>query len=111
MICRPAGFTPFDHTSIIATVRNCFSLKGYLTERDKAAPDLSCALTLKKARTDKPKVEPLPVRYGEQEVTELHKTIEIALCKLTGKSRPDKKDLHEFIHETYQDHFASQKEP
>ncbi len=111
-ICRPAGYTPFDHTSIIATVRNCFGLKGYLTERDKAAPDLSCALTLSRVRTDKPKVKPLTVRHaGEQEVTELHKTIETALINLTGQERPPEKDIHEFIHEVYQDRFAGRKEP
>jgi phospholipase C len=111
-ICRPAGYTPFDHTSVIATVRNCFGLYGSLTERDKAAPDLSCALTLGKARTDKPQVNPLPVaRGGEYEATELHKTIETALTQLTGKPRPDEQDVHEFIREVYQDHFVSQKEP
>ncbi|MGA9994541.1 MAG: alkaline phosphatase family protein [Pyrinomonadaceae bacterium] len=111
-VCRPAGFTPFDHTSIIATVRNCFGLYGSLTERDKAAPDLSCALTLSKARADKPKVNPLAVKKGgEYEITELHKTIETALCKLTGKPRPIEQDVHDFIHEVYEDHFASVKEP
>jgi phospholipase C len=111
-ICRPAGYTPFDHTSIIATVRNCFGLDGHLTERDKAAPDLSCALTLGKARTDKPAVKPLPVPSSkEYEVTELHKTIENALTNLTGQQRPPEKDIHDFIHEAYQDHFASLKQP
>ncbi|HKR02824.1 MAG TPA: alkaline phosphatase family protein [Pyrinomonadaceae bacterium] len=111
-ICRPAGYTPFDHTSIIATVRNCFGLYGSLTERDKAAPDLSCALTLPKARMDKPKVQPLPFKKaGEEEVTELHKTIETALCQLTGQSRPEDQDIHDFNQKVYEDHFASQKEP
>jgi len=111
-ICRPAGYTPFDHTSIIATVRNCFGLEGNLTARDKAAPDLSCALTLAKARTDKPAVHPLPVPNDKAyEVTELHKTIETALVNLTGQTRPPEQSIQDFIREVYQEHFASLKQP
>ncbi len=36
----------FDHTSIIASVRNCFSLGGPLTERDAVAPDFSSVLNM-----------------------------------------------------------------
>ncbi len=39
-ILRPPGPTPFDHTSIIATLRRLFGL-GALTARDAAAPDLT----------------------------------------------------------------------
>jgi phospholipase C len=42
-IIRPAGLTPFDHTSIIATLRRLFAI-GPLTPRDAAAPDLLGAL-------------------------------------------------------------------
>jgi phospholipase C len=35
LIARPDGYTPFDHSSIIKTVQNCFNLEGSLTERDK----------------------------------------------------------------------------
>lgn len=38
-IIRPPGTTPFDHTSIIATLRRLFGI-GALTARDAAAPDL-----------------------------------------------------------------------
>src|SRR4051812_27723698 len=51
-IARPAGYTPFDHTSVIATVQKCFDLKEHLTYRDAAAPDLSCVLTLDTPRLD-----------------------------------------------------------
>jgi phospholipase C len=37
---------PYDHTSIIATLRKCFNLGGPLTARDAAAPDLDAVLTL-----------------------------------------------------------------
>lgn len=41
---RPAGATPFDHTSIFATLRKLYGLKS-LTPRDEAAPDLLPALS------------------------------------------------------------------
>jgi phospholipase C len=37
-IIRPPGLTPFDHTSIIATLRALFDIRS-LTARDAAAPD------------------------------------------------------------------------
>jgi len=45
--------TRFDHTSILATLATRFGLAP-LTKRDAAASDLSCALTLRVARTDLP---------------------------------------------------------
>ena len=45
-ILRPQGTMPFDHTSIIATLRKRFSLGPPLTQRDEVAPDLDIALTL-----------------------------------------------------------------
>jgi phospholipase C len=43
-VIRPPGLTPFDHTSIIATLRKLFRFAP-LTPRDAAAPDLLDALT------------------------------------------------------------------
>ncbi|MBV9655762.1 MAG: phospholipase [Acetobacteraceae bacterium] len=43
-ILRPSGLTPFDHTSILATLRKLFGLQA-LTARDAAAPDLLDVLT------------------------------------------------------------------
>jgi phospholipase C len=43
-VIRPPGLTPFDHTSIIATLRKLFPFAS-LTPRDAAAPDLLGALT------------------------------------------------------------------
>jgi len=37
---------PFDHTTIIATVRKRFGISGALTARDAQAPDLDSVLTL-----------------------------------------------------------------
>jgi phospholipase C len=43
----PAGAQyPFDHTSIIATLRKRFSLGGPLSKRDEVAPDLESVLNL-----------------------------------------------------------------
>lgn len=42
-IVRPSGTVPFDHTSIIATLRRRFTL-GPLAARDAAAPDLISVL-------------------------------------------------------------------
>ena len=106
-ICRPAGFTPFDHTSILATARNCFKLDAPLTPRDAAAPDLSCALTLTTPRTDKPSVKPLPfsVKNPKPHVNELHKTIAETLTNLTGKKPAAGENIHDFIHKAYKAHF------
>jgi phospholipase C len=49
----PAGGPPFDHTSIIATLRACFGI-GKLTKRDAAAPHVGAALTLAEPRKDDP---------------------------------------------------------
>ncbi len=50
---RTKSETPFDHTSILATLEKCFDLPP-LTARDKAAPDITDVLTLSKPRTDDP---------------------------------------------------------
>jgi len=47
------GRPPFDHTSIIATLRARFGI-GALGQRDAAAPDLGSVLTLPTPRTDDP---------------------------------------------------------
>jgi Phosphoesterase family len=48
-IIRPPAVSkyPFDHTSILATLRKLFDLGRPLTARDDAAPDLLSALSLK----------------------------------------------------------------
>jgi len=51
----PAGSQyPFDHTSILATLRNLFNLGAPLTKRDAAAPDLMPALSLKEPSNSGP---------------------------------------------------------
>lgn len=40
----PPGSAPFDHTSIIRTVRTCFGISTPLSAREACAPDVSAAL-------------------------------------------------------------------
>lgn len=47
------GTTPFDHTSVLATIEHRFGIQA-LTRRDAAAPDIGGALTLSTPRTDDP---------------------------------------------------------
>lgn len=105
LIARPAGYVPFDHTSIIKTIQNCFNLTGHLTERDKAAPDLSCVLTLDSPRKKKeiPAVKPLKwdIPAGLTHVNALHRLIAAILEDMTGNSSSDSKDLMEFIQSNY----------
>jgi phospholipase C len=45
-VLRPTGAIPFDHTSILATLRKCFELGAPLSRRDAVAPDLEPVLSL-----------------------------------------------------------------
>ena len=103
-IARPAGYTPFDHTSIIRTVQNCFNLQGSLTERDKAAPDFSCLLELDEARKDDiPEVKPLKwdLNAGTLHINALHQLIGDILEDMTGLAKPSPQDLMEYIELNY----------
>ncbi|RHW77856.1 alkaline phosphatase family protein [Colwellia sp. RSH04] len=111
-IGRPAGYTPFDHTSLIATAQQCFGLAGSLTARDKAAPDLSCLLTRDNTRKDKPTVTPLP--YKKEQVkqdseNDLQQLAATVLGKISGVSRADKEHIHDYIHRAYDHRFDSKK--
>lgn len=102
-VARPAGYTPFDHTSIIATVQKCFGLDGHLTARDAAAPDLGSILTLAAPRTDKPAVQPLPfdAHPDPDHVNDLQRVFAHAMAQLTGKPKPDEKDVLAYVAEGY----------
>ena len=45
-VFRSTSAQPFDHTSVIATLRTRFGLAEPLTQRDAAAPNLECVLGL-----------------------------------------------------------------
>lgn len=54
---------PFDHTSIIKTLRELFDLGDKLTERDEAAPSLLSALSLAAPNNDgPPRIDPTLVQ-------------------------------------------------
>lgn len=109
LIGRPSGYTPFDHTSVIKTVFNCFDLPGHLTERDKAAPDLSCLLTAKTARTSFPAVKPLPLAtpVDHDQNNDIQVNSAEILQKISGiEPKPDEK-VHEYLHRAYHKHFKS----
>jgi phospholipase C len=68
-VLRPPGATPFDHTSIIKTLRHRFQLGPALTLRDEAAPDLGDALALDDPENmGPPAIEALPYVPGPAEV-------------------------------------------
>jgi hypothetical protein len=96
---------------VIATVRNCFGLEGYLTSRDAAAPDLSCVLTLDVPRTDKPNVHPLKwdTKPDLDHINSLHRIFEYALVEITGEPRPEDKEILTFVAETYEKVFRTRK--
>ena len=48
----PNGQTPFDHTSVIRTLRKRFGLSSPLTVRDAMAPDLESVLNLERPTID-----------------------------------------------------------
>lgn len=110
LIARPAGFTPFDHASVIKTVQSCFKLKGNLTERDRAAPDFSGLLNLAVPRKqDIPEVTPLrwDVAAGLNEINDLHRVIGKVLEDMTGSAAPESGDFMEFIGQSYKEVFGA----
>ena len=110
LIARPNGYTPFDHSSIIKTVQNCFNLEGSLTERDKAAPDFSCLLELKNARKgDIPVVKPLEwnLKAGKTHINDLHHLIANVLEEMTGNPKPSSSDILKYIQLNYKNLFGN----
>lgn len=67
---RPPAQTPFDHTSILATLRKLFGIKG-LTARDMAAPDLLACLTTMPDNDGPLSVTPASWGATEAEVSQL----------------------------------------
>jgi phospholipase C len=111
LVARPNGYVPFDHACVIKTVQNCFKLQGQLTERDKAAPDFSCLLTLDAPRkTDIPAVTPLEIASpaGPAHVNDLHRVIAKVLECITGKPAPDDtRELMKFIQAAYKEFISN----
>ncbi len=69
-VLRPRGPTPFDHTSIIATLRALFGFAP-LTARDAAAPDLLGLLDPAPLNDGPASIAPRPVAPAPAEVAQL----------------------------------------
>jgi phospholipase C len=69
-VLRPPGPVPYDHTSVIATLRKRWpEIGGPLTDRDAAAPDLGNALTLPQPDNLGPeRIDALPFTPSPSEV-------------------------------------------
>jgi phospholipase C len=72
-VIRPAGTTPFDHTSIIATLRKLHGFQP-LTARDAAAPDLLSALGPEPANPGPPSIVAPAVAPAAEEVARSRRT-------------------------------------
>ena len=63
---------PFDHTSILATLRKLFDLGEPLTARDAVAPDLMSALSLADPQNDGPPfVPPTEAKPTDEEIAKI----------------------------------------
>ncbi|MCA1553837.1 MAG: hypothetical protein LC737_05620, partial [Chloroflexi bacterium] len=86
----------FDHTSIIKTVCNRWNLPP-LSERDKAANDLSEALTLDTPRADVPVIEPKPFERvpcpEDEPLNDFQKGVLALVAGISGLNRVDE-DKH-----------------
>ena len=88
-VARPPGVTPFDHTSIIATLGKLFGFDP-LTARDAAAPDLLSVLDPEPvndgpAAVAAPAVAPAPeqvARVAAQPPNDLQKSLSAAAMVL-----------------------------
>jgi phospholipase C len=65
VVRAPEPGPPFDHASILATLRKIFGPFNALTKRDAAAPDLLGALSLQAPTNHGPRSLPLPTPYSD----------------------------------------------
>ncbi len=74
----PVGTScPYDHTSVIATLRKCFALGESISHRDAVAPDLESVLNLDTPSNFGP--EKVVPRYYQVSPTELEKALHAPL--------------------------------
>jgi hypothetical protein len=89
-IQRPVAAAPFDHTSIIRTLRDRFDPNGTsLTGRDAAAPSLDLALNLDQPGNDGPdQIDPPPYAPTADELQKAKdmppNDLQRSLCALTA---------------------------
>ncbi|MEA2779378.1 MAG: phospholipase [Rhodospirillaceae bacterium] len=78
---------PYDHTSVIATLRNLFDLGAPFTARDASAPDLIGALSLSEPENDGPANIPVPtpqpsIREVEKVAAARPNNMQQSLCSM-----------------------------
>jgi phospholipase C len=82
--------TLFDHTSIIKTVSHRWGLDS-LTERDRAAADVSTALTRRSPRQDHPELKPRPYTPSgpkeDEPLTDYQRAVLIVVAAHEGLNR------------------------
>lgn len=80
----------FDHTSIIRTVCARWELEP-LTQRDRAARDLSHVLTLQSPRQDTPQLQPRPyspaARHENEQLTDYQRAVLMLVAGVEGMGR------------------------
>ena len=93
-ICRPEGNIPFDHTSIISTVRKTLGLEGILTQRDANAPTLDIALTRDTPRKDRADLKPIPYdkSVARSRSFSLLESVVYAIESISGKKLAEKEE-------------------
>ena len=98
------GGYPFDHTSIIKTVRELFGITNKLTDRDEAAPSLMSYLSLDAPLNEGPKFVTPPKlqpnrtdmqRYGNALPNEYLKALAIAAERLNSGFETIERDVTE----------------
>jgi phospholipase C len=85
---------PFDHTSVIATLRKLFELGPPLTARDGVAPDLISVLSLNQPENDGPPSIPVPnFDPSPEEVQKVASArpnaMQGSLCRMTAHLPPN----------------------
>jgi phospholipase C len=84
----------YEHTSVLSTVVNCFDLpKGQLGRRQEKALDVSAALNLEAARTDRPAIAKPQTSLWDDLKEEAHA---LAHGKLLGAEQKPISDLQRF---------------
>lgn len=102
---------PLDHTSIIKSVCNRWGLAP-LTDRDRAAADLSGVLTRTTPRTDRPQITPRPHALevalpnpAAEPISDLHRAISGMVAAHSKREAPSMTtvgDAHTFVQDALQ---------
>lgn len=102
-IIRPplASLYPFDHTSIIATLRQLFPIGGALTARDAAAPDLTHVLDGPPDNLGPPSITPPDRQPTTAEIAGIvalpPNDMQHALCRLAAHLPAPSDDIPAYI--------------